>query len=89
MLILIKFTVFPNVDIALRIFMSMAMLVCSAKRSFSALKRVKNYLRSSMEKDRLTHFAVLSIEKDLVNELDIEYTVIEFAAQKFRKRAII
>ncbi|KAJ8938652.1 hypothetical protein NQ314_011391 [Rhamnusium bicolor] len=34
-------TVFPNIDIALRIFVSMAVSVCSAERSFSALKRIK------------------------------------------------
>lgn len=38
-------SVYPNVDIALRMFICMPVANCSAERSFSALKRVKNYLR--------------------------------------------
>jgi hypothetical protein len=37
-------SIFPNVEIILRIFLSMAVTNCRGERSFSALKRVKNYL---------------------------------------------
>ncbi|KAF2889539.1 hypothetical protein ILUMI_16634 [Ignelater luminosus] len=39
---------FPNVEIALRIFLSMMVTNCSGERSFSKLKRIKNELRSTM-----------------------------------------
>lgn len=34
---------FPNVEIALRIFLSMMVTNCSGERSFSKLKRIKKY----------------------------------------------
>ncbi len=36
------------------------------ERSFSCLKRIKNYLRSVMAQERLSELALLSIEKALV-----------------------
>ncbi|XP_026482726.1 uncharacterized protein LOC113390952 [Ctenocephalides felis] len=45
--------VYPNIDIALRIFLSIPVTNCSGERSFSTLKRVKTYLRASMGQDRL------------------------------------
>ncbi|KAL4126419.1 hypothetical protein QTP88_010641 [Uroleucon formosanum] len=43
--------VFPYIEIATRMFLSIPASNCSAERSFSALKRIKNYLRS-----KLTHW---------------------------------
>ena len=34
---------------------------CEAERSFSALRRIKNYLRSTMTEERLTGLALLNI----------------------------
>jgi 20S proteasome alpha/beta subunit len=39
--------------------------VASAERSFSKLKLVKNYLRSTMSQDRLVDLARLSIESEI------------------------
>jgi len=39
---------FPNVDTALRMFLCMPIANCSGERSFTALKRVKNSLRSTI-----------------------------------------
>ena len=55
-------TEYPNVEIACRIFITMAVTNCSAERSFSGLKRVKNYLRSKMTENRLNSLAILCIE---------------------------
>ena len=41
----------------------------SCERSFSALKRIKTYLRSTMGDKRLSALAVLSIERDLTDDL--------------------
>lgn len=43
---------FPNLCIALRIFMTIPATVASAERAFSSLKRVKSVLRSTMSQDR-------------------------------------
>ena len=52
----------PNITIALRILLTMAVTVASAERSFSKLKLIKNYLRSTMSQERLTNLATISIE---------------------------
>jgi len=38
--------------------------IASAERSFSKLKLIKSYLRSTMSQQRLKGLALLSIEKD-------------------------
>jgi hypothetical protein len=40
---------------------------CSAERSFSALRRIKTYLRSCMHQERLSSLALCSIERDVAN----------------------
>ena len=44
---------FPNVVTALQVFLCMALTNCSAERAFSCLKRIKNYLRSTISEYRL------------------------------------
>ena len=44
---------FPNVDIAFRIFLTLMVTNCSAERSFSRLKYIKNPLRTTMQQGRL------------------------------------
>jgi hypothetical protein len=41
----------------------------SAERSFSALKRIKNYLRTTTSQDRLSYLSLISIEKQFINIL--------------------
>uniref|UniRef100_A0A7N0SZK7 HAT C-terminal dimerisation domain-containing protein n=1 Tax=Kalanchoe fedtschenkoi TaxID=63787 RepID=A0A7N0SZK7_KALFE len=54
---------YPNVMIAYRILLTVPVTVASAERSFSKLKLLKTYLRSSMSQERLNDLAILSIEK--------------------------
>ena len=42
---------------------------CIAGISFSALRRLKNYLRSSMKANRLNHLSLILVHSDLTNEL--------------------
>ncbi|XP_025200593.1 zinc finger MYM-type protein 1-like [Melanaphis sacchari] len=79
-------TVFPNVDNALRMLLCMAITNCSAERSFSTLKRVKNYLRASMEGDKLNSLSLLEIETELVNKMDFDAIIDDFATQKSRRK---
>ena len=45
---------------------------CNAERSFSALRRLKTYIRSTMSVSRLNHVTVLHIHKTLTDELRCE-----------------
>lgn len=51
---------FPYIDIVSRIFLCLPASNCSAERSFSTLKRIKNYLRSRLTEDHLNSFAILN-----------------------------
>lgn len=78
----------PNVWIALRILLTIPITVASGERSFSKLKLIKTYLRSSMTQERLNSLALLSIENELISEVDISNKVKEFADMKARKKFI-
>ena len=49
--------------------LSIPTTTASVERSFSALKRVKTYTRNSQGQERLQSLALLSIEKELLHEL--------------------
>jgi hypothetical protein len=84
-----NFNSFPNAYIAYRVLLTIPITVASAERSFSKLKLLKNYLRSRMSQERLNGLATLSIEKDLLKEIDLEYFIKQFAAKKARKISLI
>ena len=46
---------FPNVEVSLRIYLSLIVTNCTSRRSFSQLKRIKSELRSTMFQSRLSH----------------------------------
>jgi len=75
---------FPSMLELLQI--SLTISVCTAKceRSFSTLKRIKFYLRSTMSEKRLNNMAVLSIEHDLCQRLDHEAIVTKFGKSNRR-----
>ena len=63
--------VFPNTVIAIRIYLTLPISVASGERSFSKLKLIKNYLRSTMSQDRLIDLSIISIENNIMNSIDI------------------
>ena len=60
---------FPNTCIAYRIWLTIHVTIASTERSFSKLKLIKSYLRSTMSKERLSGLVILSIEKETLEEL--------------------
>uniref|UniRef100_A0A7N0RB74 HAT C-terminal dimerisation domain-containing protein n=1 Tax=Kalanchoe fedtschenkoi TaxID=63787 RepID=A0A7N0RB74_KALFE len=75
---------YPNVVIAYRILLTVPVTVASAERSFSKLKLLKTYLRSSMSQDRLNDLRILSIEKDMFDNIDYDTLVNDFASKNAR-----
>ena len=63
---------FPNVEIAFRLYLVLMISNCSAERSFSKMKLIKNRLRTSMCNDRLSHLALMSIEADILRHINFE-----------------
>jgi hypothetical protein len=64
----------------------MPMTVASAEKSFSKLKLLKNYLRSTMSQEMLNGLATLCIEKRLLDEIDIETIIDDFASRNVRRK---
>ena len=75
----------PNIVIMLRIFLTIAVSVATCERSFSKLKLIKNYLRSTMSNLRLRNLAMLSIERELTDKITFDDVIAEFANKKARK----
>ena len=59
---------------------------CSAERSFSQLKFIKNPKRSTMRQERLDSLSLLCIESDILRRITFEDVIDEFARQKSRLR---
>ena len=79
-------TSIPDVANAFKIFLTLPVTVASAERSFSKLKLIKNYLRSTMCQDRLSGLSILSIENELARNLNLSHIVNKFAESKVRRR---
>ena len=76
---------YPNTWTAYRIMMTIPVSVASAERSFSKLKLIKSYLRSSMSQERLNGLSMLSIERDMAEKLDYTNLMNEFAGRNARR----
>jgi len=76
---------FPNVNIALRIYLSILGTSCESERSFSVLKRVKNCLRSTVGQNKLSALSLLSIESEVLRNVDTMDIIDNFANKKCRK----
>ncbi|XP_037804488.1 uncharacterized protein LOC119598865 [Penaeus monodon] len=75
----------PNLTISLRICLTICVSVASCERSFSKLKLIKTYLRSTMSQTRLSNLAILSIEREVAEEMDTEQIIHDFSVMKVRK----
>lgn len=80
--------IYPYVDICIKIVLTMAVSNCSAERSFSVMKRLKNYLRSTTSNDRLNWQAVLTIESDITKALDFNDIIDVFAKSQSRRKLL-
>ncbi|GFV10954.1 dimer_Tnp_hAT domain-containing protein [Trichonephila clavipes] len=62
----------PNLGIVLRILLTLPISVASGGRSFSKLKLVKKFLRSSTTEDRLNGLTTIAIEHELAEEINVK-----------------
>ena len=60
----------------------------TSERSFSKLKLIKTYLRSSMTQKRLNHYMVLGIYKEHLDTIDLKELAKEFVLRCPRRENI-
>ncbi|XP_057290839.1 52 kDa repressor of the inhibitor of the protein kinase-like [Hydractinia symbiolongicarpus] len=66
----VKFDGFENIKVALRILATLPVTSCECERSFSSLRRLKDYTRSTMVQDRLNGIALMYIHKEILPNID-------------------
>jgi hypothetical protein len=82
---------FPDLALFGQLVLTIPVSSANAERSFSTLKRVKTYLRSTMAEQRLNNLCLLSIERELSAKLmkDVTPVVDRFALMKNRRCNLI
>ena len=76
---------YPQFEILIRLFITLPIGIASAERSFSTLRRIKNYLRSTMGQKRLSNLALLAIEHKIAENLNLDTVISEFSMKKARR----
>ena len=72
---------YPNASVALRIYLWNFATNVTDERTLSALKRIKNELRATMEQNRMGALSLLCIEYNIVESLQIADVIDNFARQ--------
>ncbi|KAJ1268186.1 hypothetical protein BS78_07G117900 [Paspalum vaginatum] len=78
-------TCYPNVCVAYRILLTVLVTIASTEISFSKLKLLKNCLRSTMLQERLYGLAMCCIEKDVLDNIDLDIILNDFASRNARR----
>ena len=74
---------YPSIDTIMCALLTMPVASATAKRSFSVLKRLETYIRSTMRNDRLSALGLMHIHRDFTVNLDKAMDV--FVAAKKRR----
>ena len=68
----------PTVHQMIRLFITVPITSATSERTFSALRRLLTYLRSSMTEKRLNHCLLLHVHKELTDSVDLVAVAKEF-----------
>ena len=79
--------VFPTTRDMLTLLLTWPISVASGERSFSALKRLKTWLRTTISEERLVGLALLHVHHDI--EISVSEIVNRFAKEKSRRLNLI
>ena len=80
-------TMLNEVHQLVRIYLTVPMTTATAERTFSTLRRLKNYLQSTMTQKRLNHIVLLRTHKHPTDELDLTEVASDFSGANSRRRA--
>ena len=77
---------FSEVVKLLKIFLTIPVTTASAERSFSALRRLKTYLRATMTQTRLSNVMVLHCHKDFTDKINLKNVAKQFVQVNDRRK---
>ena len=83
-----KFKLFGMVSKVYRLLLTAPPSVCKSERTFSRLKLLKTYLRSTMSQKRLHNLMILSCEKETTDNLDLKELVEKWSKSRSRRIAL-
>ncbi|ELT96985.1 hypothetical protein CAPTEDRAFT_145680, partial [Capitella teleta] len=69
-----------------RIYMTLPVTSATAERSFSALRRLKTYLRSTMSQQRLNNVMLTHCHKRICDTLPLKDVACDFIAKNDRRQ---
>ena len=75
-------SVFSDTEIAFRVYFCLVVSNCTGERSFSKLRRIKNYLRNPTEQEKLSMLSLTSMEPEFLDDVDLETNTNDFASKK-------
>ena len=79
----IEFPGFANIKCCLRLLASLPITTCECERSFSGMRRLKNYTRTTMNQDRFSNLALMQFHPSIVP--DTEAIINRFLGKKKRR----
>jgi hypothetical protein len=78
--------VFSEVSRLIRLFLVIPATSATAERSFSTLRRLKTYMRSTMTAHRLNSLMIMHVHSEILDELNDLDTAVEFADRNSRRK---
>ncbi|KAF0752083.1 Dimer Tnp hAT domain-containing protein [Aphis craccivora] len=63
----------------LQVALTLPVSFATCEQSFSAMRRIKTWVRTSMRQERFTNLSILHIEKGLIKNIDTECILNKFS----------
>ena len=79
-------TMFSEVDKLLQMYLTIPLTSATAERTFSTLRRLKSYLRSTMTQKRLNHLVILHSYQQRTDKLDLLNIAVDFSSRNNRRQ---
>lgn len=78
---------FDQVEVLIRILLVVPVSSCEAERSFSALRRLKTWLRANMGQERLNSVVVCNVHKERLDKLNMKMICQEFVGSSDTRKS--
>ena len=80
--------IFTEVIKLIRLCLTIPLSSATAERSFSTLRKLKTFTRSTMKASRLTHLALLHVHQDRTDKLDLSNLCTTFVSSNERRQSV-